>query len=217
MPVFLEAIHTVRPVTSAAMDHYLDWYGEFAVPAMTRSGFDLLGAWQIEDGLMGRDLVLIRFDSMAHYSSATNTLRKDASLVEDRERQARPFTIAETVKLCAPDLAFAPERIDEALAHHGTHPRRYLHTRRQLAPGTVGAISAMVEAAEAPGDVYRVAGYDTLIGSRGEQSAIWLLPAGALAAGSVGALSARQTLESDTAGIQEWQSYMRPLPYSPMQ
>jgi hypothetical protein len=217
MPVFLEAIHTVRPLTREAMAHYLEWYGEFAVPAMKRSGFDLLGAWKMADGLMGRDLVLIRFESMAHYSSATSALRKDAGLLRGRELQAGRFTIGETVKLCAPDLQFSPERIEQALGHTGSTRRRYLHTVRQLAPGTTGALAAMVHASEAEGDVLRVAGYDTLIGARGEQSAIWLLPAqGAGAERSIGPLSGRAPVDADSAGVEEWQSYLEPLPYSPM-
>jgi hypothetical protein len=73
----------------------------------------------------------------------------------------------------------------------------------------------MVEASEAAGDVSRVVGYDTLIGSRGEQSAIWLLTPDR-PEGAVGALSARGSVEADTAGIEEWQSRLYPLPYSPM-
>jgi hypothetical protein len=213
VPVYLEAVHTVRPLTRSALESYLEWYGEFAVPAMKRSGFDLLGAWSIADGLMGRDLVLIRFETMAHYSTATIALRKDLGLVAGRELQAGRFTIGETVKLCAPDLYPAGNRIEEALAYTGSEPRRYLHTVRQLATGTMGALEATVQAAEAEGDVYRIVGYDTLIGSRGEQSAIWLLTDnGPL----VGALSARGPVEVDTAGVEEWQSLLYPLPYSPM-
>jgi hypothetical protein len=210
MPVFLEAIHTVRPLTREAMERYLEWYGEFAVPAMKRSGFDLLGAWGIADGLMGRDLVLIRFESMAQYSSATNALRRDEGLARAREHQAG-FSIAETVKLCAPDMQFEPERIDRALSYAGP-PRRYLHTVRQLPPAAT--MGPMVEAAEASKDVSRVVGYDTLIGSRGEQSAIWLVTSDRPHE-STGALSARARAE-DAAGIEEWQSSLYPLPYSPM-
>jgi hypothetical protein len=34
MTVFIEAIHTVKPLTNTAFDAYVDWYGASVIPAL---------------------------------------------------------------------------------------------------------------------------------------------------------------------------------------
>ena len=52
MPVLVQAIHTVRPIGGAIFDRWVDIYGAEVVPAMQRSGWDLLGAWKRSSGTL---------------------------------------------------------------------------------------------------------------------------------------------------------------------
>ena len=90
---------TVKPLTNTAFDTYVDWYGEVAVPAMERSGFDIVGAWKRTGGRMGQDVLLVRFESLAAFESASNALWKDAGLQKGLTSMREGLDVAEEVRL----------------------------------------------------------------------------------------------------------------------
>ena len=71
MTVLVEVVHAVKPLTNTVFDKWVDWYGADVMPAMGRSGFDVIGAFKRSTGLMGEDVLLIRFESMTEYEKAT--------------------------------------------------------------------------------------------------------------------------------------------------
>ena len=92
MSVLVEIVHRIEPGTPNRFADYVTRYGECAIPALERCGYDVLGGWKWSTGELFSDLVLARFDSLADYEAArfraAAELRRAAH--EPRQTAARP-------------------------------------------------------------------------------------------------------------------------------
>ena len=98
MPILVEAIHAVKPLTNTAFDRWVEWYGNDVMPALKRCGYDVLGAFKRSSGPMGEDILLSRFESLDAYSKAGVALRQDAAFLKSLAATGGQFTVRETVK-----------------------------------------------------------------------------------------------------------------------
>ena len=100
MAVYLEAVHTVHPLTSRVFDRYVELYGEFVVPKFAEYGLELLGAWKRTGGTTGQDLLLLRFDSLADMERAMASLAMDPAVqtVLPEQLEKAGVVLGETTK-----------------------------------------------------------------------------------------------------------------------
>ena len=183
MTILVEARHSIRPITSAAFNAYVDFYGSDVIPAMQRNGYDLVGAWERSGGEMGQDVALYRFASLADYEKANASLAADATLARSIGRMLEEVEMAETTKIGSP-LGEAAERgLERALADRPALPRHYAQVVTKLIySGQLRAYEVLEEMAlfGAEKNLGRVvASYATTTGPGPEATQIWLLPEGA--------------------------------------
>ena len=219
MSLIMEVIHTVRPATPANFEKYVVRYGEVAVPLMERCGFDLLGGFQWSTGERGRDLLLVRFDSLAHYDKATTQLMRELADPDTiKGLMELGLDIEEYVRL-GDTLPYATaERLQAVLDGPSDAPRQYMLARLKAPLGT------FVEAIDAVGRlVDRVAGqgaelvtaYSARSGARGEFTDLWVLPEGPLDLSFRTGVASLPELDAAFAAIDtEMLDYVNPLPYS---
>ncbi|OAI39727.1 hypothetical protein AYO38_07110 [bacterium SCGC AG-212-C10] len=222
MTVYVEAVHTVKPLTNTAFDAYVAWYGEYVIPAMHRAKFGLMGAWKRTGGPMGQDVLLLRFDDLSSYTEAGLALRADKKFLEGYSQMAGKFVITESTKLCAP-VPYADEaRLEKQLGQKPEKPRQYMQAQLIISPGgqpkfyeAVGKLAALTDA----GDFLNlVAAYETTIGQRGEATDIWVMPRGLTSiAYRAGDPLAELMVDLRAAAPEESTYYLNPLPYSPLQ
>lgn len=222
MTVFLEAVHTVKPLTNTAFDAYVDWYGEVAVPAMERSGFDIVGAWKRTGGRMGQDVLLVRFENLAAFESASNALWKDAGLQKGLTSMREGLDVAEEIRLADRVPYATEERLQAALATPADGPRQYMQAVLQLTSGgepqAYELIGKLADTLEASGAIQLVTAYQTRTGKRGELTDIWLAPGGVPPmAYEPGDPLAELVGPLREVAPEESIYYLNPLPYSPLQ
>ena len=222
MGILVEARHIIRPITAAAFNAYVDFYGNDVIPAMQRNGFDLVGAWKRSGGEMGQDVAVYRFASLADYERANASLARDATLGPVIGKMLESVEMAETTKVATP-LGEAAERgLEAALADHPVTPRQYAQVvTKLLFSGQMRAFEvledmALFGAERGLGSV--VASYSTTVGPGPEATQLWLLAEGATPllyqrddpfAPYVEALR--------EVAPQEEVYWLSPLPYSPLQ
>ena len=222
MTILVEARHSIRPITSAAFNAYVDFYGNDVIPAMRRHGFEMVGAWKRSGGGMGQDLALYRFASLADYERANASLASDTALAPIIEKLLECVEMAETTKIGAP-LGEAAERgLERALRDQPKGPRHYGQVlTKVIFSGQSRALDLLEEIAlfgaeKGLGSV--VASYSTTIGPGPEATQIWLLPEGA------SPLTYRRDdpfavlVDALREVAPEEERYgLSPLPYSPLQ
>jgi len=71
MAFLMEVIHTISPATKNNFTDYVSRYGEVAIPLMEENGYEVLGAWECLTGILGRDMLLVRCDSMGQFEEAS--------------------------------------------------------------------------------------------------------------------------------------------------
>ena len=222
MTILVEARHQVRPITAAAFDTYVDFYGNDVVPAMTRHGFELVGAWQRRAGEMGQDLALYRFASLADYERAQVSLAADATLGPIIENLLSHIEMAETTKIGEPLGRAAEQGLERALAQTPAVPRVYQQRIEKLVFSRQARgfelLEQMADFAGAQGLGSVVAAYRTVTGPGPEATQIWLLPDAAtpLAYQRGDPLAAFIEPLREVAPEQET-CWLSPLPYSPLQ
>ena len=183
MTIFVEARHSIRPITSLAFNAYVDFYGNEVIPAMQRNGYDLVGAWKRSGGEMGQDVALYRFASLADYERANAALAEDASLARSIGKMLEEVEMAETTKIGSP-LGEAAERgLERALADRPAAPRQYAQVvTKLLYSGQLRAYEVLEEMARFGAEKNLgtvVASYATTTGPGPEATQLWLLPEGA--------------------------------------
>jgi hypothetical protein len=220
--ILVEARHFIRPITAAAFNAYVDFYGSDVIPAMQRNGFELVGAWKRSGGIMGQDVALYRFDSMADYEKANASLGADASLGPVIAKMLESVEMAETTKIGTP-LGEAAERgLARALAETPPAPRQYGQAVTKLVfSGQMRALELLEEMA-AFGAERRlgsaVASYRTTTGPGPEATQIWLLPDGAAPLAYQREDPFSRFIEPLREVAPEEEVYwLSPLPYSPLQ
>lgn len=224
MAVYVEAVHTVYPLTDSAFDRYVELYGEFVVPAFEKHGWELLGAWKRTGGPMGQDLLLVRFDSLGDFERASQSLLGDPRIQTalPQELEKAGLVIRESAK-SAHAVPYATERrLQSALSDRPPAPRQYAQAVLQLVFGgqlkAYDLIGQLAERVETTGAGKLAVAYETQLGQRGELTDIWVLNRG------VGDLSYRpgDPLGDLIAPLREVAPeestyYLNPLPYSPLQ
>jgi len=222
MPIFIEAVHTVKPLTNTAFDAYVDWYGEVIMPALRRNGYDVLGAWKRTGGPMGQDVLLTRFEDAAHYDQAGKSLRADKAMASAMATMAGRFSLTESAKMAVPVPYATDQRLDTALAARPETPRQYLQAVLNIRMGgqpkcyeIVGKLADIIE----DGNVVNlVTAYETTVGQRGEVTDIWAMPAGPAGLGyQPGDPLADIMRELRDVAPEESTYFLNPLPYSPLQ
>jgi hypothetical protein len=222
MTIFVEAVHTVKPLTNSAFDAYVDWYGEFVIPAFTRNGFDLIGAWKRTGGPMGQDVLLNRFENASAYEKAGLSLRNDSAFAAGLAKRAGEFELQESVKMAAPVPYATEQRLAKALAEKPAAPRQYMQAVLQMKlggqPKFYEALQKLVDITDQGKGFNLVTAYETTMGQRGEATDIWVMgetiPSLAYRAGDP-----LKDLIADlrTVAPDESTYYLNPLPYSPLQ
>jgi hypothetical protein len=223
MTVILQAIHTIRPIGGAIFDRWVDVYGTAVVPAMQRSGFDILGAWKRSSGSLQQDLLLVRFDSLAAYEQAGAALRRDKGLSDGLAALMAEMHIGEEVTL-ANTVPYATEqRLERALKERPERPRQYLqatlHVRLGGQPEAYAAVGAIADRAEQAGALQLVTAYEASTGVRGTLHDLWILPQGLRDMSYRASGGAVSELEKKLRSVapEEELTYLNPLPYSPLQ
>ncbi len=221
MPVFMEAVHTVKPLTNRTFTRWVELYGELIVPAFERHGFGLLGAWQRFGGPMGQDVLLFRYDSLTEMEKARASLMRDRVLLErfPKAVQEAGIRVEESSKLATP-VPYATEQRLRAVLARPAAPRRYLQAVLQLTLGGQPKAYSLIEQLAArmeQAGVQLATAYETDVGTRGQLTDLWALPAfpdfayrpGEQNDDLIGAL--REVAPEESFYL------LSPLPYSPMQ
>jgi len=224
MTVMMEVIHTIRPATPRKFANYVTRYGETAVPMMERSGFDILGAFKWSTGEIGRDLLIVRFDSMAHYETASSQLFKELAKGGLAPLMELGLAIDEQVHFCSPLPYATEERLQALLSNPPEKPRQYLYARLKVASGDMQNAAKAYEVVgklvdEMSGDNVKLAtAYATTTGMRGEFADVWALEDG------VGDLAFTTSVPEmpiidELRQVVDFEAldFINPLPYSKLQ
>lgn len=175
MSVLVEIVHRIEPGTPNRFADYVTRYGECAIPALERCGYDVLGAWKWSTGELFSDLVLARFDSLADYevarSRAAVELRKGTfdSLAEFRPR--------EKVRLAMTLPYGTEERLVAAFEASAsvTEPRQFVYARLSTGIEHMEQVCAAMETnvGYARETTQLVTAYTFITGARGELINFW--------------------------------------------
>ncbi len=222
MTIFVEAVHTVKPLTNTAFDAYVAWYGEFVIPALQRNGADVVGAWKRTGGPMGQDVVLMRFENAAAHEKAGASLRSDEAFLASMANVGSAFQVAESLKMAAPVPYATEQRIEKWLADRPAKPRQYmqavLNIKTGLQPKFYDVLDRLVKLTDGSGAFELVTAYETTIGVRGEATDIWVMPKGLPPlAYAPGDPLAELVADLRACAPEESVYYLNPLPYSPLQ
>lgn len=224
MTVLVEGLITVKPLTGTVFDEYVEIYGSTMVPAATRSGFDLLGAWKRTGGPMGQIVVLFRFDEFAAIGKAYETLRSESGLLDALTKFVEHAQFSETLKIAEPVPYATPERLNSALTETPDLPRQYVQGVIDMKPGSQALIYDLVGRLADMGDAGQwaqmVTAYETLIGRRPELTDLWIVPNEAVS-GFNSYVSGDPVPDISTPlreiAPDESLYYLNPLPFSPLQ
>jgi hypothetical protein len=220
--VFIEAMHTVRPLTNTAFDRYVEFYGNDVMPVLARHGFDVVGAWKRTGGVMGEDVLLIRFENMAAYEQAGASMATDPALAKAMASYAGDFSIRERAKSARPVPYATEQRLERALAARPEKPRQYMQAVLQMElggePAAYKAIGELADLLETHTKMSLATAYETAIGQRGELTDIWVMGDGLPSmAYTPGDPLAELMAGLRKAAPEEATYFLNPLPYSPLQ
>ena len=221
MTVIVEAVHAVKPLTNTAFDRWVDLYGELVIPAMARSGYDLLGGFKRTGGPMNEDVLLVRFESLAAQEAASQALRKDPGLAKLREHMTG-LTIQETVSVGSVVPYATAERLERQLAAKPDAPRQYMQAVLGLVSGgqprAYELVGKLADWAEGAGALNLVTAYESMFGRRGVLTDIWVMPNGIRSFDyRPGDPLAEIIAPLREVAPEESIFYLNPLPYSPLQ
>lgn len=222
MTVLVEVVHAVKPLTNTVFDKWVDWYGTDVIPAMGRSGFDVIGAFKRSTGPMGEDVLVIRFDSMGDYEKAGVALRKDAAFLKSLGSVAGSWNVRETVKVANVVPYATEQRLEKQLAARPEKPRQYLQAVLGMAyggqPATMAALDKLADIVDGSGRMALVTAYETSIGTRGELTDLWVYDNGVPDLSyRPGDPMAELVAALRVGAPEESLSYLNPLPYSKLQ
>lgn len=184
MSLLLEVIHTITPRTPAAFDRYVEIYEEFSIPVFKDCGWELLGAFKLTTGDLGRDMLIIRFDSVEDREKKSAALMADPRVTDKLPKALRKagIGIGEVVATGRPVLYADDRRVDAAIkASDPSRPRQFALVRHNVALGSqlaaYSALETIAKNIEAVRSLRLALAYDREIGKRGMLSEIWSSPA----------------------------------------
>jgi len=220
MTVVVEAVHAVKPLTNTVFDRWVEWYGNEMIPAMTRNGFDLLGAFKRSSGPAGEDLLISRFESMTDYERAGASLRKDPGFLKSLA-SVGSWSVRESSKLAVFVPYATEQRLERALAERPASPRQYmqavLHLRLGGQPAAYEAIGRLADIVDGSGQGQLVTAYETTVGQRGELTDLWAFPRVPDLSYRPGDPLAELMVTLREAAPEESMCFLNPLPYSRLQ
>lgn len=221
MPVFLEVVHSITPLTPHVFSSYVKGYQEVVVPSFERHGWQLLGAWSWQTGPMGRDLMLVQFDSLADLEQANRSLAKDTAMNTEFGKilGAAGAQVAETALTAYPVPYAQADRLQPTGSSDS--PRQYMLARLECVLGSqprayelLGKLVTMMEL----GNLNLVTAYEYALGPRGVLTDLWTIEGGMLATGGPAPDAVNDLIaEIREVAPLETLDYLRPLPYSPLQ
>ncbi|HJN91802.1 MAG TPA: NIPSNAP family protein [Dehalococcoidia bacterium] len=223
MTVFVEAMHTIKPLTNTAFDTFVEVYRESVIPAFARHGYDLLGAFKRTGGEMGQDVLLFRFENLAAMEQASASMAKDTAMYQAIAAMMEGgIQISESAKTAYPVPYATEQRLESAPSAKPESPRQYMQAVLQLTLGgqekAYEVLGKLVDWGSNAGAVELVTAYETALGQRGELTDIWILPHGVPNFDYV----AGDPIAEFTGPLREVAPeksiyYLNPLPYSPLQ
>lgn len=220
MSILVEAVHVVKPLTNTVFDRWVEWYGNEVIPAMERSGFDILGAFKRSTGPMGEDVLLLRFENMLEYERAGVALRQDAKFLKAISIPG-PWTVTESNKLAAFVPYATEQRLEKALADRPAKPRVYMQAVLRMKmggqPKAYEAIAKLADIIEAGGQGALATAYETTVGLRGELTDLWAFNAAPDFSYRPGDPLADLMVDLREAAPEESINLLNPLPYSRLQ
>ena len=179
MTIMIESQHILGDSTPAAFARFVDVYGETAIRAINGVGMNLLGAWRLTTGPLGRDLMLTAVDSIAAMEELGAKLFEHEALKEGLPRlMGLGFTMDEVTRNGTP-LSFADaRRLQQGAADPGTAPRCYRLIRRRVdsagMQAAIKALSDLADGLEAAGSWKLFTAYETTIDDGSEISEMWI-------------------------------------------
>jgi hypothetical protein len=184
MSHLLEVIHTITPRTPATFDRYVEIYEEFSVPVFNDCGWELLGAFKLTTGNLGRDLLMIRFDSVEDREKKSAALMTDTRVTQKLPEalQRAGIGVGEVVATGRPVPYADDRRVDaEIQASDPSRPRQFALVRHNVTLGSqltaYGALETIAKNIEAVRSARLALAYDREIGKRGMLSEVWSTPA----------------------------------------
>jgi len=216
MPVLLELIHRIHPATPNRFADFVTRYGECAMPAMERCGWDVLGAWKWSTRELFTNLVLVRFDSMADYETAA--ARFEAERAKGTLAPLAEFSVREQVRL-ARTLPYATdERLETALASSSDKPRQFIYARLKTHANHLPAVAAEMEnmVGLARSTSQLATAYTFLTDEPGELVNFWASEAGPMDMPWKEAAPRYPAAYEEFYEVIEYETvdYVNPLPYS---
>ena len=180
MSLLSEVTHIISPLSVRAFDNFVEIYGELAIPAMERHGYEILGGWKWSSGRIGNSLMLIRFESQTERQKAEDSLLGDTVLINKlRQRLEKAgVLVREEIKFATPLPNGTEGRLRLAFELSNLkRPRQFWLTRSLISLGKSGLVHDLLnesaDQAESASNGKLVHAYQTLVGKRGEISHLW--------------------------------------------
>ena len=174
MTVLVEIVHRIEPGTPNRFADYVTRYGECAIPALERCGYDVLGGWKWSTGELFSDLVLARFDSLADYEAARS--RAAAELRKGTFDPLAEFRPREKVRLAMTLPYGTEERLAAALeASSSSEDRQFVYARLKTGIEHMEQVCAAMETnvGYARETSQLATAYTFITGARGELINFW--------------------------------------------
>ncbi len=183
MSVYIDVWHRTHPLTPAAHQRFLDYYGSVVV-APTSDYFEVVGGFKYIDGDSNTDFALYRFESMGKIEESMMSFGGDTEYMAATEAVFSEIEIEETRGSAIYAPYASEERMDAILAERPSTTRRYVRIVRRL-PGTIrpqafealGRLTLQIEKANA---ARLVTSFSYLIGPVMDCVELWVLPEGQL-------------------------------------
>jgi hypothetical protein len=222
MTVYVQAIHTVRPLRGDLFDRWVDFYANDAIPRMARHGFEVVGAWKRSTGRLNQDLVLTRFESLAAYEKASASMFADVEFGKAIGALLRELQLEEEITVGNPVPYADEQRLERAMAERPAAPRQYLHAALPVvlgrSPKAHRLLADVVTLVEGIGMMRLVAAYETATGLRGVLNDFWVLPERPLDLSYRPSAGPNDLITSlREVAPEEELAYLNPLPFSPLQ
>lgn len=174
MAFLMEVIHTISPATERNFADYVSRYGEVAIPLMEESGYEILGAWECLTGVFGRDMLIVRCDSMSQFEAASAQIAAEVSRGRIASLQSLGLNIEEEVQY---GYALQGGRCVERVDSRGLSSQLCVCVRVELNSSSYSAAleaskNSAVNGSQNSGDELALT-YSASSGRRGSYTEIW--------------------------------------------
>lgn len=183
MTVYIDVWHRTHPLTPAAHERFLDYYGEFVVSPPS-DDFEVVGGFKYVDGDSNTDFALYRYASMAMIERAMMNFGADEDYLAATAAVFSEIEIEETRAIAVHSPYATEARLDAVLAESPASKRRYVRVVRKLPamnrPQAYDALDRLSQQIEAAGAERLVTSFSYLVGPVMDCVELWVLPEGQL-------------------------------------